>query len=128
MKQTMNNSIKNVDDYLSGLPENVLVALEKLRKIARAAAPGAEEVISYGMPMLKYHGMLVGYAGWKDHIGFYPCNSRTIAAMKDELKGYGTSKGTIRFEIGKPLPVKLIQKIVKERVKENVAKAKKTKK
>jgi uncharacterized protein YdhG (YjbR/CyaY superfamily) len=83
-------------------------------------APRAEEVISYGMPGYKYHGMLVYFAAFKNHCSFFPGSSRIIK-MYDELKEYKTSKGSIQFTIDKPLPVSLVKKIVKARMRENEA-------
>jgi len=113
---------KNIDEYLAGQAPKTRTALQKLRKIILSVTPDAEEVISYAMPAFKYHGMLVGFAGWKEHVGFYPWNSRTVAEFKDELKGYETSKGAIQFPLDKPIPVTLVKKIVKARMKENMAK------
>ena len=121
----MDTSIKDTDTYLSLQPENVQIKLEKLRQIIKAAAPEAEEVISYGMPAFRLNGMLVYFAGFKNHYSFFPGNSSLIAAMAEELKGYKTSKGTIQFELDKPVPVALIKKIVKARVMENLSKLKK---
>jgi uncharacterized protein YdhG (YjbR/CyaY superfamily) len=121
------NSIspKDVDTYLAVQPENIRLALEKMRGIIKTAAPDAEEVISYGMPAYKYHGMLVYFAGFKNHYSLFPGNASMIAEMADELKGYKTSKGTIQFALDKPMPVSLIKKIVKARMKENISKQKK---
>jgi len=113
---------KNIDEYISSQPEKVKAILEKLRQTIRKAAPEAEEVISYQMPAFKYHGMLVYFAAWKNHIGFYPVSSG-IKAFNKELSAYEKSKGTIKFPIDKPIPYNLISKIVKFRVKENLAKA-----
>ena len=113
-------SAQTVEDYLAALPEEVRVTLEKIRKAIKAAAPRATEVISYQIPMYKHHGMLVGFAAFKDHCSFFP-GAKPIATFKDELKAYKTSKGTIRFPIGKPLPAALVKKLVKERVAENEA-------
>lgn len=121
----MDTSIKDIDTYLSLQPENVQSKLEKLRQIIKAAAPDAEEVISYGMPAFRLNGMLVYFAGFKNHYSFFPGNASLIANMEEELKGYKTSKGTIQFELDKPLPVALIKKIVKARVMENLSKPKK---
>jgi uncharacterized protein YdhG (YjbR/CyaY superfamily) len=115
---------KNIDEYLAGQLPKSRSALKKLRQIILSVAPDAEEVISYAMPAFKYHGMLVGFAGWKNHSGFYPWNSRTVEEFKDDLKGYETSKGAIQFPLDKPIPVALVKKIVKARMKENIAKAK----
>lgn len=118
--------IETVDDYLARLPEEARTTLEKIRKTIKAAAPKAEEVISYQMPMYKHHGMVVGFAAFKDHCSIFP-GANAIATHRDELKAYGTSKGTIRFPIGKPLPAALVKKLVKERVAENEAAFKKKK-
>ena len=111
-------SVQTVDDYLATLPADARATLEKLRKTIRAAAPKATEGISYQMPMFKHHGMLVGFAAFKDHCSFFP-GAKPVATFKDELKDYKTSKGTIRFPIGKPLPAALVKKIVKARIEEN---------
>jgi uncharacterized protein YdhG (YjbR/CyaY superfamily) len=111
-------SVQTVDDYLATLPEEARATLEKLRKTIKAAAPKATEGISYQMPMFKQHGMLVGFAAFKDHCSFFP-GAKPVATYKDELKNYKTSKGTIRFPIGKPLPAALVKKIVKARIEEN---------
>ena len=112
---------RDIDEYLAGVPEEARATLEKLRKIIRAAAPKAVEVISYQIPAYKYHGMLVGFAASKNHCSFYPMNGSFIAAHKDELKSYDTSKGTIRFPAGRPLPAALVKKLVKLRMAENEA-------
>ena len=114
----MNTSIKTVDDYLNTLPVDVRFVLDKLRSTIKSMAPEAEEVISYGMPGYKYHGMLVYFAAFKNHCSFFPGSSQIIK-MYDELKEYKTSKGTIQFTIDKPLPVSLVKKIVKARMREN---------
>lgn len=114
---------KNVDEYLEEFPTSVRKTLKQLRKTIKAAAPEAEEVISYQMPAFKYHGMLVYFAGYKNHIGFYPVSS-AIKAFEKELSKYPTSKGTVQFPIDKPLPLSLITKMVKFRVRENEVKKK----
>lgn len=114
---------KDIDAYISSQPEKVRTILEKLRQTIRKAAPGAEEVISYQMPAFKYHGMLVYFAAWKNHVGFYPVSSG-IKAFERELSSYEKSKGTIKFPFDKPIPYGLISKIVQYRVKENSGKAK----
>jgi len=121
----METAVKNIDDYIALQPEKAQVFLEKLRQIIKATAPDAEEVISYGMPAFRYHGMLVYFAAFKNHYSLFPANSGLITAMKDELKMYKTSKGTIQFTFEQPMPVALIKKIVKERVKQNILKSKK---
>ena len=116
----------SVDKYISVFPEDTQMLLEKLRKVIKEAAPQAEEVISYNIPAFKLHGMLVFYAAYKDHIGFYPTASG-ISVFKDELTDYKTSKGAIQFSIEKGIPVGLVKKIVKFRMKENLEKAVKKK-
>ncbi len=115
---------KNIDEYIAAQSEDAIEGLEKLRQVIRATAPEAVEMISYQMPAFHYHGMLVGFAAWKNHYGFYPWNSSTVHEFKEELKGYETSKGAIQFQKNKPLPVALIKKIVKARMKDNIAKEK----
>lgn len=109
---------KTVDKYFSAFPKDTRILLEELRKAIRAAAPDAEETISYHMPAFKWNGMLVWYAGFKKHVGFYP-KASAIAAFRKELAGYKTSKGTIQFPIEKRIPVGLVKRIVKFRLKEN---------
>jgi len=113
---------RDVDEYLAGVPKEARTTLEKLRKTIKAAAPMASEVISYQMPMYKQNGMVVGFAAFKDHCSIFP-GSAVMDAHKEELKGYDTSKGTIRFPANKPLPVALVKKLVKARIKENEARA-----
>ena len=109
---------QTVDEYLSALPKDVSGVLGGLRKIIKKAAPQAEEVISYGMPAFRYHGMLVWYGAHKDHVGLYP-KASAILAFKRELTRYKTSKGAIQFPLQEPIPASLVRKIVKFRVKEN---------
>ena len=113
---------KTVDGYLAALPEEARATLEKIRKAINAAAPKATEVISYQIPMYKQHGMLVGFAAFKNHCSFFP-GAKPVATYRDELKDYETSKGTIRFPIGKPLPAALVKKLVKARIAENEERA-----
>lgn len=121
----MNTAIKDIDTYISMQPETIQPALEKLRQLIHSVAPEAEEAISYGMPAFKWNGMLVGFAAAKKHIGFYPWNGSTVAHFKEALKSYGSSPGAIRFDNDQPLPFALIKKIIKWRMKENLAKQKK---
>ncbi len=122
-KKYMKLEFKDIDSYIATFPEDVQVLLEQIRTAIKTSAPKAEEVISYGMPAFKLHGMLVYFAGYKQHIGFYPTASG-IAAFKDELSKYKNAKGSVQFPIDKPMPVALIKKMVKFRVKENLEKAK----
>ena len=113
---------KNVGEYLEAFPVSAQHKLEQVRQAIKKAAPKAEEVISYQMPAYKYHGMLVYFAGWKNHIGFYPTSTGTNI-FKKELSVYKGAKGSVQFPLDKPMPLVLISKIVKFRVKENEAKA-----
>jgi uncharacterized protein YdhG (YjbR/CyaY superfamily) len=114
----------SIDEYIGIFPEEVQKILEELRATIKATAPNAEEIISYQIPTFFLKGNLVHFAAFKNHIGFYPTSSGT-QAFKKELSIYEGSKGTVRFPIGKPLPLKLISKIVKFRVAENLKKAEK---
>ena len=117
-----------IDEYIRLFPKNVQATLEKFRRTIKRAAPGAEEAIRYGIPTFIWHGNVVHFAAFKNHFGFFP-GSTGVAAFKKELSPYETSKGTIRFPSDKPLPLSLITRIVKYRVKENEDRAiKKTKK
>lgn len=122
MKSIKITSTTNVDEYVAAQPKNIQVILNKLRATIKAAAPKAEEVISYQMPAYRHHGMLVYFAAWPGHIGFYPTPAG-IKAFEKELAAYEGSKGTIKFPIDKSIPYTLISKIVKYRVKENEMKA-----
>jgi uncharacterized protein YdhG (YjbR/CyaY superfamily) len=107
----------SIDAYHAGFPEKQQVQLNLLRKAILQAAPHAKEVISYNMPAFKLNSILVYYAGYKNHIGFYPTPS-PIIYFKKELVNYKTSKGAIQFSLDKKLPVALIKKIVKFRITE----------
>jgi uncharacterized protein YdhG (YjbR/CyaY superfamily) len=113
---------KNIDEYLALQPEKVRETLENLRQIIRETAPEAEEVISYGIPAYKYHGMLVFFAGYKKHCSLFAGNGALTEQMKEQLKEHKTSKGTIQFTVEKPLPDELVRHIVKFRMKENTEK------
>ena len=117
-----NPPAKNVDEYLAGVPEKARTTLEKLRRTIKAAAPMASEGISYQMPMYKHHGMVVGFAAFKNHCSIFP-GAAVMDAFREELKPYDTSKGTIRFPVDKPLPATLVKKLVRARIKENEARA-----
>jgi uncharacterized protein YdhG (YjbR/CyaY superfamily) len=111
---------KNVDEYLAGLPEPARGTLTHVRAVIRSVVPKeTTEVISYGIPMFKFNGMLVGYAAFKNHCSLFPTGSGVIDQFAKELANYRRSKGTIQFPSDKPLPDSLIKKIVKARVKEN---------
>jgi uncharacterized protein YdhG (YjbR/CyaY superfamily) len=116
-------NFKNVAEYISLFSENVRPLLQQMHVTILKAAPKAEEVISYQMPAYKYFGILVYFAGYKNHIGFYPTASG-IEVFKKELSVYKGAKGSVQFPLDKPLPVSLITKIVKFKLKENVEKEK----
>ena len=114
---------KTVEDYLDALPKKDKEALERLRRDIKKAAPQAEEIFSYRMPAFKYQGMLVWYAAFKSHYGIYIPNSKIFRMYKNELAGYESGKATLRFPLDKAIPTRLIAKIIKEKVKENLEKA-----
>ena len=111
---------KDVDEYIAKAPKEVRGKLKELRAIIKSAAPEAEERISYGMPYYGYKGRLVYFAFAKKHIGLY-VPTPLIEEHKKELKDYGTAKATVRFPLNKRLPLPLIKKLVKARVKKNEA-------
>jgi uncharacterized protein YdhG (YjbR/CyaY superfamily) len=113
----------NVDDYIANFPKATQTILKQVRVTIKKAAPKAEEVISYGMPAYKLNGMLVFFAGYENHIGFY-ATPTGHAGFKKELSVYKQGKGSVQFPIYEPMPLSLITKIVKFRVKENQLKAK----
>ena len=112
---------KTVDEYIATFPKNVQDILEKLRGVIKKSAPLAEETISYGMPAFKLNGILVYFAAYENHIGFYPTSSG-IVAFKKELSAFKHAKGSVQFPIDRPLPFDIVRKIVQYRVKENLAK------
>jgi uncharacterized protein YdhG (YjbR/CyaY superfamily) len=112
----------SIDEYIALFPKDIQKKLEELRATIKAAAPDAKEKISYQMPTFDLYGNLVHFAAHKNHIGFYPTPSG-IDAFKNELSVYEGAKGSVQFPLDKPLPLKLIRKIVKFRVAENVEKA-----
>jgi uncharacterized protein YdhG (YjbR/CyaY superfamily) len=113
---------KTIDEYIDTFPQNIQDILRRLRQTIREAAPDAEETISYQMPTFRANGNLVHFAAYKEHIGFYPEPSG-IAEFKKDLSAYGGGKGTVRFPLDEPIPFDLIRRIVKFRVKENLARA-----
>jgi uncharacterized protein YdhG (YjbR/CyaY superfamily) len=114
---------KSVDQYIAAFDEPVQQKLQQVRQTILTAAPKAEEGISYGMPVYKLQGVLVYFAGYKNHIGFY-ATPTGHDAFKKELSVYKQGKGSVQFPINEPQPLKLINKIVKFRVKENMEKEK----
>lgn len=110
---------KDVEHWLSRLEPKQRAALEKLRAQIRAAAPGAEEVISYGQPTFKLHGHLVAFGAFKNHLSFFPMSS-TLIAQIPEAAAFATSTGTMQFQPEKPIPATLVKKIVKARIVQNL--------
>jgi uncharacterized protein YdhG (YjbR/CyaY superfamily) len=118
----MNSSIpESVNAYISTFPPDTQTKLHALRECIRKAAPKAEEIISYRMPAYRYHGVLVYFAGYTNHIGFYPTGSG-VQEFKKELSVYKGAKGSVQFPIDRPVPTALVTRIVKFRMKENEAK------
>jgi len=120
----MYNSPKHtsIDEYISRMPEDVQDRLQKIRQTIHEAAPDAEETISYQMPAFRQNGILVYFAAFKNHIGFFPTASG-IEKFKEQLSAYEGSKGTVRFPLDEPVPYELISRIVRYRVEENRRKA-----
>ncbi|MCI0377254.1 MAG: DUF1801 domain-containing protein [Gemmataceae bacterium] len=109
-----------IDEYLAGVSADQRAALQKLRKTIKAIVPKAEECISYGLAAFRLDGIpLVAFGASTNHCSFFPMSGTTVAAHKDDLKDYDTSKGTIRFPADKPLPAALVRKLVKARIAEN---------
>jgi uncharacterized protein YdhG (YjbR/CyaY superfamily) len=120
--RTNQTAPRNIDEYIADFPQDVQEILEKVRMTIREAAPDAEETISYQMPTFTLKGNLVHFAAYKKHVGLYPAPSG-IEEFKKDLSVYGEGKGTVRFPLDKPIPFDLISRIVKFRVKENLARA-----
>jgi uncharacterized protein YdhG (YjbR/CyaY superfamily) len=113
----------SIDDYISGFPEDIQQILQKVRATIKETATGATERISYGMPGFYLNGMLVWFAGHKNHIGFYP-TGEGVEVFKDELSPYKFSKGAVQFPLDQPIPYELIRKITQYRVEQNLKKSK----
>ena len=109
---------QTIDEYIKTFPKDIQKILESVRKTIKNVAPEAEETINYQIPTFKLNGNLVHFAAFKNHIGFYP-GSKAIENFQKELTKYKSSKGAVQFPIDKPIPLSLIRKIVKHRVKEN---------
>lgn len=117
----MGTKSNTIDEYLARVTADQRVALEKLRQAIRAAAPKAEECISYQLPAFRQDGMLVGFGATTSHCAFYLMSTSTVKAHQRELKDYDTSRGTIRFPPEHPLPATLVRKLVKARLGENAS-------
>lgn len=121
----MGRGLTGVDEYIQAVPEPARGTLKKIRAIIRSVVPPeATETISYQIPMFKYKGALFGYAAFTNHCSLFPMGSSVIQAFKDDLKGFETSKGTIRFPMDKPPPAALLKKLVKARIAQNEIKKK----
>lgn len=125
-KDHLQKPAKSVDEYLAAAPEEARPVLEKLRKTIRAAAPMAEEVISYQIPTYKYHGPLVHFAAFRNHCSFFAVSKSIIDRFSNELEPWDTSGTTIHFSAKNPLPASLVKNIVKTRIAENEARVKNT--
>ena len=111
---------KTVEEYLERVPEPARTTLEKVRAVIRSVAPAeATEVISYGIPTLRYKGSVIAFGAFKDHCSLFPMGSSAIEQFREELKGYQVSKGTIHFALDKAPRSALIKKIVKARLAQN---------
>jgi uncharacterized protein YdhG (YjbR/CyaY superfamily) len=109
----------NVEEYISGFPGDIQKYLSEMRSVIKETVPEAEETISYSMPAYKLNGVLVYFAAFKNHIGFYPTSS-AIKEFKNELTAYKSARGSIQFPLGNPLPLDLVAKIVRFRKEENM--------
>jgi uncharacterized protein YdhG (YjbR/CyaY superfamily) len=116
--------MNDVEKYLAKLPDEQREALKKLRAVILSVAKGAEEKIAWGMPTIVYHGNLLHYAAFKNHMSLFGASAFVTDELKKRLAGFKTSKGTIQFTAEKPLPVTLVKQIVKMRMNENEARAK----
>ena len=114
----------SIDEYIAAFPKDIRKVLREMRAAVRAAAPGAGEKISYGIPTFTLNGNLVHFAAFADHVSFFPTSSG-VRAFRRELRPYGIGKGTIRFPLGAPLPLGLVRRIVRFRVAESLKKAEK---
>ena len=110
---------RNITEYIQAAPREARKKLREIRACIRAAAPGAEESLKWGMPAFSYRRILVTFAAFKHHIGFYPTPS-AVKAFADDLSKFKTAKGSIQFPLDKPLPLPLIRKITEFRVRESV--------
>ena len=114
-----------VDEYLAALPDDKREAMALLRRTIRAAAPEATEVITYKMPGFKSHGsFLVSYDAFKRHYSLFPASEGVVNGLGDEIRPYLAGKGTIRFPTNRPIPVDLVTRIIRIRLSENEARAK----
>jgi uncharacterized protein YdhG (YjbR/CyaY superfamily) len=122
--KTRSAAPKTISDYIDGFPPDIQEILEKIRAVIRSEAAEAQETIRYQMPTFVLNGNLVHFAAFKNHIGFYPTPSG-IETFQKEIGSYKSAKGSVQFPLDKPIPFDLVRKIVRFRVKENLAKGKK---
>jgi len=120
--KTTRTTPTTIDEYIAGFPPDVQAVLQKIRTTISKAAPAAEEAIAYQIPTFRLHGNLIHFAAFKKHIGVYPAPRRSEAFM-EELSAYEGGKGTLRFSLDRPVPLDLIRRIVRFRVKENASRA-----
>lgn len=111
-------NFKTIDEYIASFPNDIQVVLQQIRHAVRESAPQAEETISYKMPAFRQNGILVYFAAFKDHIGFFP-TALGVEEFADKLKRYKTSKGTVQFPLNQPMPIELIKEIVSYRILQN---------
>jgi uncharacterized protein YdhG (YjbR/CyaY superfamily) len=126
MKSRARTKTATIDEYLASLTADQRSALQALRRTIRAAAPRAEECISYSLPAFRLNGVLVAFGASANHCSFYPMSPAVMEAHEKDLQKYDTSKGTIRFQADKPLPAGLVKKLVKARIAENLARRSKS--
>ena len=116
--QSSKQNFRTIDEYIETFPKDIQKILETVRQTIKKTVPDAKEAISYQIPTFKLNGNLVHFAAFKNHIGFYT-GSKAIKIFQKDLVKYKSSKGAVQFPLDKPMPLSLIQKIVKHRVKEN---------
>lgn len=116
---TSRKKVATIDEYIALFPPNIQDLLNEMRKTIQETASLAQEAISYGIPTFKLNGNLVHFAAFKNHIGFYPGGTSAIEAFKEELSPYKQGRGSVQFPLDKPIPLQLVKKIVKFRVKQN---------
>ena len=119
--KTDSKSVKDIDEYIASFPADVQIVLKQIRASIKKAAPDAKEAIKYQIPTFTLNGNLVHFAAFKNHIGFYPTPSG-IEAFKQELSGYKSAKGSVQFALSEPMPLSLIERIVRFRVDESISK------
>ena len=121
-------NFQSLDKYIATFPKNVQKILEEVRQAIKEVIPAADELISYQIPAFKLNGSYIIYfAGWKNHISLYPVTDEIKEKFKKDISSYKTSKGTLQFPLDKPMPLALIKKIVKHKLKDNLERIKQTK-